>query len=224
MSEPLSRSINVWLLVATVMAASTTMLFFLVGNAESQETPPERANVVMFMTDDLTTTDLQHMPNVQSLLVHQGTTLENHTITLPTCCPSRVSYLRGQYPHNHKIGYGVTPGEQAFRNRGYGSSTVGTWANSEGYRTAWIGKYLNGFDNPRYTPPGWNRFYANVNRDVWSREFAADGRLKTLQKGNIDAHLGQQGEAFVRSDNETPMLLVQNSTPHTRILTARHRL
>lgn len=214
MRGKLSRLEKTWAFVATVVVVSA-MLGLLTMDAESQETPPGRANVVMFMADDLRATDLQHMPNVQRLLVEQGTTFENHTITLPTCCPSRVSYLRGQYPHNHKIGYGVTAGEQAFRNRGYGSSTVGTWADSEGYRTAWIGKYLNGFDKPRYTPPGWDRFYANVNRDVWSREFAADGRLKTLQKGNIDAHLGQQGEAFVRSDNETPMLLVQNfNAPH----------
>ena len=204
-------------LIATLMGVST-MLCLLAIDAEGQETPPEKANVVMFMADDLTATDLQHMPNVQRLLVEQGTTFENHTITLPTCCPSRVSYLRGQYPHNHKIGYGVQASEKAFRNRGYGSSTVGTWADSEGYRTAWIGKYLNGFDSPKYVPPGWDRFYANVNRDVWSREFAADGRLRTLRKGGIDAHLGQQGERFVRSDNETPMLLVQNfNAPHQNL-------
>jgi hypothetical protein len=45
----------------------------------------------MFMANDLTATDLQQMPNVQRLLVEQGTTVENHTITPPTCCPSRVS-------------------------------------------------------------------------------------------------------------------------------------
>lgn len=216
MSVSLLRSTNVWVLFAVVIAM-TAVLFLLVEDAESQNAPPERANVVMFMTDDLTATDLAHMPNVQRLLVRRGTTFENHTITLPTCCPSRVSYLRGQYPHNHKIGYGVTAGERPFRNRGYGSSTVATWADSEGYRTAWVGKYLNGFDTPRYVPPGWDSFYANVNRDLWSREFAADGRLKTLQKSSIDMHLGQRGEAFVRDDNGRPMLLVQNfNAPHQK--------
>jgi arylsulfatase A-like enzyme len=194
--------------------AVSAMLFVLVMAAESQETPPQKPNVVLFMADDLRATDLEHMPNVQRLLVERGTTFENHTITLPTCCPSRVSYLRGQYPHNHEIGYGATASEQAFRNRGYGRQTVGTWADEEGYRTAWIGKYLNGFDDPGHVPPGWDRFYANVDRDVWSREFAANGQLRTRPDGNIDANLGGQGEEFIRSGGG-PMLLVQNfNAPH----------
>jgi arylsulfatase A-like enzyme len=211
-----ARLVRAGLLGLAMLAATTVATAGQTSLVSAQEAPPEsRPNVVLILTDDMTASDLETMPNVHRLLVEKGTTFENHTVTLPTCCPSRVSYLRGQYPHNHKIGYGVPAGEQAFRNRGYASSTVGTWANAEGYRTAWIGKYLNGFDDPGYVPPGWDRFHANVNKDVWSREFASNGRLRKLPKGSIDTHLGRQGEAFLRNDNETPMLLVQNfNAPH----------
>ena len=155
------------------------------------------------------------MPNVRRLLVDKGTTFSNHTITLPTCCPSRVTFLRGQYPHNHKIGYGVRAGEVSFRRQGHARSTVGTWLNKAGYRTGYIGKYLNDFSADRYSPPGWDRFYANVDQDVWSRKFATGGKTKTLKRGNIDAHLADIGVSFLKnSGNASSFLWLNFNAPH----------
>ncbi|MCB1262936.1 MAG: sulfatase-like hydrolase/transferase, partial [Acidimicrobiales bacterium] len=61
---------------------------------------PGRPNVVVVMTDDMSTAELEHLPHVQELLVRQGRTFDEYAVSVPVCCPSRVTMLRGQYAHN----------------------------------------------------------------------------------------------------------------------------
>lgn len=171
----------------------------------------------MILTDDLRASDLEHMPRVNHLLVDQGMTLPNFATTTPTCCPSRASFLRGQYAHNHRVGHGMAPRESTFRELGLDRSTVGTWADDAGYRTGYVGKYLNKYEVTR-VPPGWNRFYANFDRDVWARTFNVNGTLRTVRGGNIDAHLGAVGDRFLANNNPgRPFFLFQNfNAPHRK--------
>lgn len=79
------------------------------------------------------------------------------------CCPSRTTTLRGQYSHNSGVesNGGSNGGFETAHKLGIERSTVGTWLQSAGYRTALIGKYLNGYPNtvaPTYVPPGWNEW------------------------------------------------------------------
>lgn len=69
-------------------------------------------------------------------------------MTHSLCCPSRASILRGQYTHNHQVRTNTRPdgGFEKFRSMGHEDSTVATWLESEGYQTALIGKYLNGYE------------------------------------------------------------------------------
>ncbi len=81
-------------------------------------------------------------------------------MTHSLCCPSRASILRGQYTHNHQVRTNTRPdgGFEKFRSMGHEDSTVATWLESEGYQTALIGKYLNGYakgNDETYVPPGW---------------------------------------------------------------------
>jgi N-acetylglucosamine-6-sulfatase len=175
-----------------------------------------RPNFVFILTDDMTKADLRHMPRGQNLLIDRGTTFANHTITLPVCCPSRTTFLRGQYAHNHKIGMGLPGGEEEFREQGYGRSTVATWLDDAGYRTGLMGKYLNFYRSKTYVPPGWDRWYANIERDVWAREFNSNGRSVSIS-GNPDAHLAGVGETFIRNSSRqsAPFFLWFNfNAPH----------
>jgi arylsulfatase A-like enzyme len=81
--------------------------------------------------------------------------------------------LRGQYAHNHgvKSNDGTNGGFPKFYATGNEASTLATWLQDEGYRTALIGKYFNaypeglvppgGFSFPgeRYVPAGWDDWY-----------------------------------------------------------------
>jgi N-acetylglucosamine-6-sulfatase len=147
-----------------------------------QKQEPKPPNVILILTDDLTVSDLdpsalEHMPNIQSLLIDQGTTFENAFVTNSLCCPSRATILRGQYTHNHQILSNEPPlgGFQKFRFLGHENSTMATWVKEEGYRTALFGKYLNGYDDT-YIPPGWDEWYA-VTGNYLSHTFNENGHI-----------------------------------------------
>jgi arylsulfatase A-like enzyme len=71
-------------------------------------------------------------------------------VTTSHCCPSRATFLRGQYSHNHGVLTNGAPlgGEQRFRELGHEKSTIATWLHKGGYRTVEIGKYLNQHEPP----------------------------------------------------------------------------
>ena len=118
------------------------------------------------MTDDQDNT-LQGMDSVGSLLSAQGTSFANSYTSYPLCCPSRATFLTGQYAHNHGVRTSDSP--QAYNSLD-GSSTLAVWLRRSGYRTAMIGKYLNGYGvndsalepvtDAKEIPPGWAEWYA----------------------------------------------------------------
>src|SRR3712207_1633994 len=66
-------------------------------------TPRPRPNVVVVMSDDQTVESLRVMANVNELLARQGATFANNFASFPLCCPSRATFLTGQYGHNHTV-------------------------------------------------------------------------------------------------------------------------
>ena len=59
--------------------------------------------ILFVLTDDQDPESLTRMENIQRLLVSRGTSFESAFAITPLCCPSRVSFLRGQYAHNHGV-------------------------------------------------------------------------------------------------------------------------
>jgi N-acetylglucosamine-6-sulfatase len=150
--------------------------------AENQKQEPKSPNVILILTDDLAVNELnpralRHMPNLKSLLIDKGTTFDNAFVTNSLCCPSRATILRGQYTHNHEILSNDPPrgGFQKFRFLGHENSTMATWVKEQGYRTAFFGKYLNGYKET-YIPPGWDEWYA-VTGNYLSHTFNENGHL-----------------------------------------------
>jgi arylsulfatase A-like enzyme len=154
--------------------------------AENQKQEPKPPNVILILTDDLAVNDLnpralRHMPNLKSLLIDKGTTFDNAFVTNSLCCPSRATILRGQYTHNHEILSNDPPrgGFQKFRFLGHENSTMATWVKEQGYRTAFFGKYLNGYKET-YIPPGWDEWYA-VTGNYLSHTFNENGHLVSYE-------------------------------------------
>lgn len=78
--------------------------------------------------------------------------------------------MRGQYTHNHQVWKNARPegGFEKFRSMGHADSNLATWLESEGYQTALIGKYLNGYSKGKdetYVPPGWNEWHVKLGGD-----------------------------------------------------------
>lgn len=121
-------------------------------------------NVVLLLGDDLDWSLFNEVPRLRQFM-DQGTTLSNFVVTESLCCPSRVSILRGQYVHNHKVISNIPEtggGWQTFYDRGHQKDCLPVWLSEAGVTTSLIGKYLNGFPGkelkPTYTPPGWANF------------------------------------------------------------------
>lgn len=157
-----------------------------------RQLPPgsSRPNLILIVTDDQNANTTAFMPTLQNLMT-EGTTFTRAYAPTPLCCPGRASILRGQYAHNHGVrsNDGLSGGFPEFFSSGAESSTLATWLQGGGYRTALIGKYFNaypeglvppaGFVSPgeRYVPPGWSEWYGllDIPQDARNNPYAMYG-------------------------------------------------
>jgi N-acetylglucosamine-6-sulfatase len=129
--------------------------------ARAQAAP--RPNIVLIVTDDQRADALVHMPHVRRLLARRGMRLTQAVVSNPICCPSRATILTGRYSHSTGVytNFGGTGGWHTFNESGAEASTIATALDGAGYRTAMIGKYMNGYAKAGpYVPPGWDRWFA----------------------------------------------------------------
>lgn len=130
-----------------------------------------KPNIVFIMTDDQTAPSISVQRNV-GLIQTQGTTFTQTIASYPLCCPSRATYLSGQYSHNHGVIHNAGPfgGYTSFDH----SNSLPLWLQSAGYRTMHVGRYLNGYgvQNPDITeiPAGWNDWVSGVGESVFNYE------------------------------------------------------
>ena len=126
-----------------------------------------RPNIIFVLTDDQPVQTVAYMPTVKNVLLTNGIDFENGFITTPLCCPSRASILTGEYVHNHKVYTDRYPMGSAKKFDDV--STIAVWLQQAGYRTAYFGKYMNGYDDLEpygVVPPGWSDWAAFLAKDT----------------------------------------------------------
>lgn len=121
---------------------------------------PEAPNIIVFTTDDQTVSQMEALPATQAAVFDAGTSFTQSFVNLPSCCPSRATFLTGQHARNHGVltNNGVNGGFASFTGQ---ETTFPNALQNAGYETVFVGKYLNGFgatEDLRYTPPGWSDF------------------------------------------------------------------
>jgi arylsulfatase A-like enzyme len=124
-----------------------------------------KPNIVFVLTDDLSRDLVRYMPAVKAL-ARRGMSFRNYFVSDSLCCPSRSSIFTGQFPHDTGVfnNTGTDGGIGAFFNRGDERHAFNINLQSHGYRTAMMGKYLNGYLQPgspvadTYVPPGWSEW------------------------------------------------------------------
>jgi N-acetylglucosamine-6-sulfatase len=124
----------------------------------------ERPNIVVIMADDMRAADLRHLPATRRLM--RGVDFPEMISQHPLCCPARAQFLTGQLAQNN--GVRANPGR---RWGGYAAlrtkETLPVWLQEAGYRTAFWGKHLNGYDWRRHgRDPGWD-VYAPLTDSVY---------------------------------------------------------
>jgi arylsulfatase A-like enzyme len=165
-----------------------------------------RPNILVMMADDMRHDDLAFMPRLRRLVARSGTEMANAFSPYPLCCPARASFLTGRAAHNHRVYWHDRPyGFGAFDDR----FTIGTALERAGYRTGFLGKYLNGYGRQRskvtgrpsyrYVPRGWTEWYGAIDRPrgaSWSggpysffnTVYNDDGQVDTRHKGEYQTN------------------------------------
>jgi N-acetylglucosamine-6-sulfatase len=205
------------LLAVTIAAASVAP-----DARTAQHRPSERPNIVFILTDDLSSDLVQYMPNVQQMQ-REGMTFSNYFVTDSLCCPSRASILSGRYPHNHGVLTNTPPtgGFSAFR-RGAEAETFATVLQGRRYRTALMGKYLNGYQaQEHYVPPGWSNFQGSgTGYRGFNYTLSANGRVARFGRSSrsyLTDVLRRRGKSFVSRVGQSGhpfMLEVATFAPH----------
>jgi arylsulfatase A-like enzyme len=188
----------------------------------------QRPNIVFVLTDDLSTDLLRFMPNVRRL-ARDGTSFSHYIVASSNCCPSRSSILTGQLPHNTGVVTNIRPdgGNFRFRKNGNQNHTFAVALRRHGYRTALMGKYLNGYAADRgEVPPGWTDWAGTDN--------GYNGYRFTLNESGAVRYYGyssyvtdvlsDRAHAFVRSavDEGRPFMLeLSTFAPHAPAIPAR---
>ncbi len=128
------------------------------------------------MTDDQDVASLDEQEIVRERLVDEGVSFEHSFASLPLCCPSRATFLSGRYAHNHGLVLADPhPSRELYRDNAgrLEQSTLPLWLQAEGYRTALVGKYMNGYGDfdRRELPPGWDHWVSPVGeRSIYGYE------------------------------------------------------
>jgi arylsulfatase A-like enzyme len=194
-----------------------------VPSAAAQNRLQRRPNVIVLMTDDQTVESIRVMRNVDRLLARPGATFTQSVVSLPLCCPSRATFLTGQYAHNHRVLSNVPP------NGGYRrldhSTTLPVWLRRGGYHTVHIGKHLNGYGvaRPREVPPGWSEWYGSIDPSTYRYfDFTLNenGTLRRYQRRvnyQTDVYARKAAEVIRRrAPRRTPFFLYVGFTaPHS---------
>jgi N-acetylglucosamine-6-sulfatase len=183
------------------------------GPARAQEAPPDDRpdgpNVVLVMTDDQTVPDMAVMPRTRRLIGRAGVTFTRSFVSYPLCCPSRATYLTGQYAHNNHV-LCLYPacggGYRRLDTREY----LPVWLERAGYVTAHIGKYLNGYgtEGPVDQPRGWTEWFGLVDHStyrMWGYKIHENGTTRTYGRPRVEKPryyqtdvLRKKGVSFIR--------------------------
>jgi arylsulfatase A-like enzyme len=186
-----------------------------------------RPNVVLILSDDQRwdTVDATHqapgrpgpvMPIVTSELVNSGVTFTNGHVTTALCCPSRTSILSGQYSHRTGVHDNSPPdgGAEVFDD----SSTIATWLQAAGYRTGFVGKYLNGYAGlSPCVPPGWDEWHVQVQVKFYNYDLNDNGVITHFTNTPADYSgdvMTQRAVDFIHSSTGPFFLHLSQKAPH----------
>lgn len=180
-------------------------------------------NLVLILTDDQRWDTMWAMPIVNEKLAARGVVFDQAYVTTPLCCPDRASTLSGGfYANNTGVLTNIYPagGVDKFND----TDTLATQLQTAGYRTALLGKYMNGFRRRApYIPPGWTTFAGSVRELSWfdhtvaigsSGPEASRGRLETHTQYITD-YYRDQALAFLDEYGQEPFFMYFSThAPH----------
>lgn len=193
---------------ALIVLVAASALVPAVG-ASGTERPP---NVLIVLTDDQRPGTLSVMPQTRWWFRQHGVLYQKAHVTTPLCCPSRASILTARYAHNHGVETNHSADALDF------ASTLPRYMREAGYTTAYVGKFLNGWESD---PPYFDRwatldspFSGDGYTDV---PFNVNGVSKTVERYSTD-YIRDWAVRFIEGaeeqDDRPWFLMVAPIAPH----------
>jgi N-acetylglucosamine-6-sulfatase len=162
------------------------LVLLIVAPVAAQDAP----NIVVVLVDDLSVNEYEAAlsanvwPSIRQHVVEAGTKFTDSFASTALCCPSRTTLLTGQHGHNHGVLDNILPTGGATKIED--TETLPVWLKAAGYRTGFVGKYLNGYgavpsepgpkDDPTYIPPGWDDWQALIGlARMWNYKITDNG-------------------------------------------------
>jgi N-acetylglucosamine-6-sulfatase len=191
------------------------------GKQAADRAEPQRPNVLIVMTDDQAVNSFsrRYMPNAFDLFRDGGTVFTRGTAVPPLCCPARAGLLTGQYPHNH----GVYRNQPGFANLIDPADTLPVWLRRSGYRTGFVGKFMNGYAAKRQLRPaaGFDRWFGMEESEYFNYRVSDDGRPVTYgdepQEHSTTVATREAAEFITEPASREPFFLwLSYTAPHDR--------
>ena len=187
-----------------------------------------KPNVVLILADDFSMNlmpkpgdGIKNMPALAKMQ-REGMTLTNFITVNSLCCPSRASILTGMLPHNTHVETNTRPegGLFAFSAAGNEVKTFAPLLKSAGYRTAFLGKYLNGWGPGFAIPPGWD-YFASTNHGYTGFGYTLDvNGVQSTPADHFTDVIAELARAWISSEpfflEMTPFSVHSPYTPPAR--------
>jgi arylsulfatase A-like enzyme len=134
------------------------------------------------------------MPNTWRWMWQGGRVYPNFSISDPLCCPSRMTIMTGRYPHNTGVIDNLSSRLSFHPDM---QSVAQCYLEDSGYRTAFFGKYLNGWDFSR-RPPCTDRYAITPGEQHYGLDFRTNDGVVT-PSGWDDTYVTNQALDFLRT-------------------------
>ena len=182
----------------------------------------EQPNIILITTDDEAASDMAWMPKTRALLGGSGVSFTQGISPHPLCCPARAEILTGQYAQNNGVyvNHGVYGGYPALENP---DNTLPTWLSAAGYKTAFTGKFMNGYEyDVDGRPGGWDMWDPTIigTYDYYGYTHANDGAPKTEGDTYITDYVAAKSRTMIKrwsDDRRTLLPLGQLCRPAQRL-------
>lgn len=209
---------------ALTAVALAVLALLILGGDEGGKGPPDSAaprgvagqpNLIVLMADDLGLAGYERaLTGTRALLGAEGTEFTQAIVSTPLCCPSRASFLSGRYGHNNGV-LANDPGYPALEGK---RSVLPVWLRTAGYRTAFVGKFMNGYERTepgaaRRPAPGWDE-WVEMRRTFGYYDYALNvngtlERHRSRREDYLTDVLTRHATEVVRraADDPKPLLL-----------------
>lgn len=184
--------------IRVVLVALATIPLAFVPRQTAPAVAATRPNILLIVTDDMRASDLRWMPETRRLLGERGVTMKNFLSNHPLCCPARAEILSGQYAQNNGVHHNKGPwGGFHASNPNH---NVAVWLQQAGYKTAFVGKYLNKYYGKDGVQPGWTQFNPTTAKQYSPYGFSAlyDGHERVVKDVYTGDWVRQQTNRYIR--------------------------